>query len=181
MELEEKTKQDVKEVSNVIFINARAEWVIPRNRNDEIRLRGRLKGKRKTEETDVIKGIIANRVETVDGKTYKIINFNRNYNDYLSAYNNGIKIITGWYIIGTKATNYRLYGEIEGEIRKINGRIIRQQGNYITLDDGNIYFVKWNETCFDDQKEVLNEISDLLDREDVIWEVFGGKRVKPRI
>ena len=100
----------VQNIRNATFSssNRLEKWIIPEEYKSKYILNGYVKQARAykkiatipVENTDMKKVLLEN------GEEYKIITFDKDYEDYLNAYKKGIKILTNWAIIGKKEKRY---------------------------------------------------------------------------
>ncbi len=175
----------VQNIRNATFSssNRLEKWIIPEEYKSKYILNGYVKQARAykkiatipVENTDMKKVLLEN------GEEYKIITFDKDYEDYLNAYKKGIKILTNWAIIGKKEKRYIMFGKVEGQ--DVKGEISEQDNNYIHFKSGEKYFVMWNQTYFryNEQMYILRKMSDLLFEKYGGLTNFGGIKIKPNI
>ena len=92
--------------------------------------------------TSQIRDEKGDRVMTENFSVYHLGAMHPDYADYLEAVKADIPVITDWALTGFFRSGYNLTGETE-EGRKISGKVIAQDGNYITLSQQGKYFVLW--------------------------------------
>lgn len=175
----------MKNVRNATFVNSKRleKWIIPGTSESSYVLTGYIKEMRAykriitipVEFTDMTKVVL------VDSTKYQITTFDVDYQDYINAYKDGINILTRWAIVGRREKRYIIFGQVNGQ--DIRGEIARQENNYIYLDTGEKFFVKWNEPYFiyKEQINILRKKSDLLFERNGGLDNFGGMKIKPRI
>lgn len=173
----------MKEIYNAVFVDSkRGTWIIPEVFESKYSIIGEVKEEGKLKKID-FKSISFTdmvSVEFTDGEAYRIASFHYDYDQYYQAYKAGIKIMTRWEICGKKEKRYYIYGVVEG--RKVQGIVKQQFDNYIMLESGEIYFIKWNDTFFryEEQIYILKKMSDLIPENGEL-EPWGGINIKPHI
>ena len=84
---------------------------------------------------------ISNGIITTDESEYFTGMISKDYLDFISAVTEKIPVIEKWELDRIPVDTH-IKGICEGE--EIFKKIISQDGNYLTLDDGKKYFVNWS-------------------------------------
>ena len=126
--------------------------------------------------TTPILSIRNDTVTTRSNVEYTLINMSPDYRDFLNAVKNAIPVVYHWRLTGNLKDGYYLLGSTKSEF--VRGKVISQNKNFVTLDDGKEYFVLWR--CFYDLEFPVifrGKYLDINYKEG--FENFGGFKCRP--
>ena len=137
------------EINKFLFVESenRKHWVMPEEFNGDYSLIGYCVREGfednsfvKTSPVVSLKDGVAT---TKSGSDYVLRDMAEDYKEFLEAVKNGIPIIRSWKLEGNLRRGYTISGRVNG--RRIRGKIVSQDKNFITLDNDIQYFVMWSD------------------------------------
>jgi len=120
-------------------------WVIPEEHSSDCCLAGfcakEFEHYMRYVVTAPILSISKDTVITKSNIEYTLINMSKDYKDFLNAVYNDIPVVYHWRLTGSLKEGYYLLGSTKSEF--VRGKVVSQNKNFVTLDDGKEYFVMW--------------------------------------